>query len=105
MKSWWLLTTMHPADFRQYMLQESTLIEQVQSANPVGIGHDLHKLIPDPFLAHGSNLLRVFIDCFPGGGFDLEIQGCSKPDCTQQTKMVLGEPFIGISDRPDQPVF
>src|SRR5215469_3165704 len=105
MKLWWLLTIMHLADFRQYVLQKPTLIEQIESPHPMRIGHDLHELVPDPFLAHGSNLLRLFSTCFPGGGFDLEVQGSCKSNCAQQTKMVLRKTLAGIADRPDEPTF
>src|SRR5258708_30791444 len=105
MKLRWLLTTMHTADFWQDVLQKTALIEQVETSHPMRIGHDFNQLIPDPFLAHSFDLLRILDDRLPGSRFDLKLESSREADRAQQTQMIFTKSFVRISDRSDQMVF
>src|SRR5258708_8101352 len=99
MKLRWLLTTMHTADFWQDVLQKTALIEQVQTSHPMRIGHDFKQLIPDPFLAHTFNLLRILDDRLPRSRFHLRLDSSREAHHAQQTQTSFSTSFVRTSDR------
>ena len=82
----------HPVELRQKYIGESQLVRFFQPFRMLRNDH-LRKLSTDPFCTDILQELCLIAHRFPRLIFNYKIKLCRKPDCTQDTKCILVEPF------------
>ena len=93
-----LLATAQNENFRQDVLHEATLDEEIEAAHACGGEEDFHQLVADALGAHVVNVASVFEDGGPCFGFDFKIEHCSETDGAEQAEFVFPESRDGIAD-------
>ena len=97
-----LLAALQRQDFRQDVLHQAGVHQQVKAAHAVLVQHDFDELIADALDAHAGDFIRQAAHRFPGGMLDVKTEHRGEANCPHQPQPVLLETLRRHADGSQQ---
>ena len=93
-----LLAAFERFNFREDFFEQSAFVEQVETADPVGVGKNFDQLLTDALGADRAKVGGVGSDGVPSPGLDVIVEAGGEADGAEETEFVLAEAGHGIAD-------
>jgi hypothetical protein len=93
-----LLAAFEGFDLGEDFFEESALIEEIETADAVGMGEDLDQFLADAFGADRMNVGGVRFDCIPRGRIDLVAETRGEAHGAEEAEFVFAEAGHGVAD-------